>query len=141
MNIIRYAIRKLDLQELLRSLGVLQKAETVHSINNADLMDPTQEFVVVTVTTEGPESYSAKTMGAFSDRELNERYMLHTLLQKEYREQLSRMDKALDALKEEWSQRMLNGTMSGEVLPREIDQYITRQIKDILTKPGGPAGR
>jgi len=135
MNIIRYAIKKLDLQELLRSLGVLQKAETLHSVNNADLLDPAQELVVVTVTADGPESFAPKRMRSFSDRELHERYMLHTLLQKEYREQLARIDKAVEALKEEWSQRMLNGTMSGEVLPREIDQYISRQIKNILTDP------
>jgi hypothetical protein len=141
MNIIRYAIRKLDLQELLRSLGILQKAETLHSVNNADLMDPTQELVVVTVAADAPEAFSSRRMASFSDRELHERYLLHTLMQKEYREQLGRIEKALETLKEEWSQRMLNGTTSGEVLPREIDQYISRQIKEILTDPDLPTSR
>ena len=135
MNVIRYAINKLDLQELLRSLGVLQPTEILHSVNNADLLDPRQELVVVTVTDSGPEPYLPHTMSAFSDRELHERYLLHTLLHKEYREQLSRVESALERLKEEWSQRMLNGTMSGEMLPREIDQSISRQIKTILTVP------
>lgn len=133
MNIIRYAIRKLDLQELLRSLGILQKGETLHSVNNLDLLDPGQELAVVTVAVDGPEPFTNRRMADFSDRELHERYLLHTLLEKEYQDHLVRIGSALNELKEEWSKRMLNGTITSEVLPREIDQFISQQIKDILT--------
>jgi hypothetical protein len=116
MNIIRYAIRKEDLHNLLHTIGVLRKSEYLLAVNNVDLADPTHDVVVVTVGT-GSLYGKPEDMTAWTDKELQERFVELSILEDSATQQLRMVVEEMNRLRKERSARSMDTDLSRTAFP------------------------
>jgi hypothetical protein len=125
MNILRYSIRKKELHELLRAIGILRKVEELLFVSNRELVDPATETVSITVATDGDT-------GVVEDRyrRFVELALLHDAL-------ASDMRYVVDEIKKLVQEREAASAESGESdepsIPETIEKSIREQIERILS--------
>lgn len=135
MNIIRYAIRKEDLHNLLRAIGVLRPNEQLLAVNNVDLVDGTHDAVVVTVSEGGLRS-QAEELAAWTDREIQQRLAELSILETAATQQLQMLVEEMDRLRRERAHRSIAPDTSADGIPGIVAMNIREQLRQLL---GGSA--
>jgi hypothetical protein len=142
MNIVRYAIPKKDLHDLLRMLTILQPEETLHAVSSADLLDAREEMVVISVIQNASTPAPGIAHTEYSDRELQDRYVLLSLMDKALVIERDRLDILLGEVRRELARRSGTAALPGVPgMPWDVDEALTRQIRDILGRGTQPRGR
>lgn len=133
MNIVRYAVSKKDLHALLRMLGVLKESETLHAVSGADLADAREEMVVISVIQRASSPAPGVAHEAYSERELSDRYVLLSLLDKALVDERNRCEALLGQVRKALIHRSGSARMPDVPgMPPDVDEALTRQIHDIL---------
>ena len=131
MKLIRYAIRKDDLHQLLRSIGVLRENESLLSVNNIDLAEQQQDVVVVTVNAE-PTHVLPPDPGDWTDKEIQQRYAELSVLEDAAKRQLEKARGEMEALRSERDKRSSNVELSDDGIPGTFEMKIWHQVRPLL---------
>ena len=131
MEVIRYAVGKNDLNALLKTIGVLQPNETLVSVDNIDLLDGSQEVIVVTVATD-MKDLKGKSLPDLTDKELTSRFILLSILENAQKETAIRLQNELKQVIDERNHRSMEFDTTLDGLPIVIDRRMSDQIKEIL---------
>lgn len=136
MNIIRYAIRKDDLHNLLHTIGVLRPAERLLAVNNVDLADPSHEAVIVTVSAGGLHS-KPEDLRSWTDREIQERFVELSILEDTATRQLRMIVEEMTRLRKERDDRSMDPSLDADRIPGAVEMNIREQIRSLLSKREG----
>ncbi|MFZ1729497.1 MAG: hypothetical protein WBQ23_05855 [Bacteroidota bacterium] len=131
MNIIRYAIRKDDLHNLLRTIGVLQQSERLLAVNNVDLADSSHDAVIVTVSAGGLHS-KPEDLASWTDKEIEERYVELSILEDAATRQLRMVVEEMNLLRVEKDNRSLSTHRSENGIPGAVELNIREQLRALL---------
>ena len=137
MNIIRYAIRKEDLHNLLHAIGILRPTEKLLSVNNADLVDSSHEAVVITVS-DGALQSRPEELEAWTDKEIQQRYLELTVLEDAATRQLRLIVEELGRLRSARESRSMDSDLTQDGIPGVVEMNIREQLRSLL---GGDASR
>ncbi len=132
MNIIRYAIRKDDLHNLLRTIGVLQPTERLLAVNNVDLGDPSHDAVIVTVSAGGLHS-KPEDLKSWTDKELQERFVELSILEDAATRQLRMLVEEMSRLRQERNDRSMDAELTSDRIPGAVEMNIQEQIRILLS--------
>lgn len=135
MNIIRYAIRKDDLHNLLRTIGVLRPTEHLLAVNNVDLADAAQEAVIVTVSAGGLRS-KPEDLTSWTDKEIQERYVELSILEDAATRQLRMVVEEMSLLRKAKDSRSLSADLSEDGIPGAVEMNIREQLRHLLGGAG-----
>jgi hypothetical protein len=129
MNIVRYLIRKKELHELLRTLGILQPREELLFVSNRDLLDGDTDAASITVASGTDEGGEDDRYQRFIHLAL-----LHDALAAD-------MKYVVEELKKLIREREIHATETGTenepVIPETIEKSIREQIERILSGSSG----
>jgi hypothetical protein len=131
MNIIRYAIRKEDLHNLLHAIGVLRPSEHLIAVNNVDLVDSSHDAVVVTVSERGLHS-KPEDIAVWTDKELQQRYVELSVLEDAAARQLQIIVEEIAQLKSERDKRSMSAELSDDGIPGAVEMVIREQLRALL---------
>lgn len=131
MNIIRYAIRKDDLHNLLRTIGVLQPSERLLAVNNVDLADSSHDAVIVTVSAGGLHS-KPEDLASWTDKEIQERYVELSVLEDAATRQLRMVVEEMNLLRKEKDSRSMSTHISENGIPGAVELNIREQLRLLL---------
>ncbi|MDT8324112.1 MAG: hypothetical protein RRA94_08380 [Bacteroidota bacterium] len=131
MKLIRYAIRKEDLHQLLHTIGVLREEERLLAVNNLDLAEQQQDVVVITVSTEAAHVLPGD-LGAWTDREIQRRYAELSILEDGARRQLRKAEEEMQALRSERDKRESDMDLSDDGIPGTVEMNIWEQVRRLL---------
>lgn len=131
MNIIRYAIRKEDLHNLLRAIGVLRPTEQLLAVSNVDLVDSTHDAVVITVSDGGLRS-RPEDLAVWTDREIQQRLGELSILEDAATQQLRMLVEEMDRLRRERAHRSMEPDTSADGIPGTVAMNIRDQIRTLL---------
>jgi hypothetical protein len=133
MKLVRYAIRKDDLHQLLHAIGVLKEKEQLLAVNNADLVDASHDVVIVTVNAD-PMHELPETLEAWTDKEIKQRYTELAVLEDAATVQLRIVVEEMRRLKEEQEKRSEDLDLSADGIPGTVEMNIRDQIRSLLGK-------
>lgn len=138
MNIIRYAIRKDDLHNLLHAIGVLRQSEHLLAVNNVDLADASHDAVIVTVSAGGLHS-KPEDLASWTDKEIQERFMELGILEDAATRQLRMVVEEMSRLQRERKNRSMADDVSADGIPGAVEMNIREQLRHLLggMPPGG----
>jgi len=136
MKLIRYAIRKEDLHQLLHTIGVLRAEERLLSVNNLDLAEQQQDVVVITVSTEAARAMP-ENLADWTDKEIQRRYAELSILEDGAKRQLRKAEEEMQALRSERDTRESNVDLSDDGIPGTVEMNIWEQVRRLL---GGDDG-
>jgi hypothetical protein len=140
MNIIRYAIRKDDLHNLLHAIGVLRQSEHLLAVNNVDLADASHDAVIVTVSAGGLHS-KPEDLASWTDKEIQERSIELGILEDAATRQLRMVVEEMSRLQRERENRSMADDVSADGIPGAVEMNIREQLRRLLggMPPGGGA--
>ncbi|MDX9759212.1 MAG: hypothetical protein RBU27_08635 [Bacteroidota bacterium] len=131
MDIIRYAIRKEDLHNLLRAIGVLRPTEHLLAVNNVDLVDGTHDAVVITVSAGGLRS-RPEDIASWTDREIQQRLAELSILEAAATQQLQMLVEEMDRLRHERAHRSMKPDTNADGIPGTVAMNIREQLRSLL---------
>ena len=131
MKLIRYAIRKEDLHQLLHTIGVLRDEEHLLSVNNLDLAEQQQDVVVITVNAE-PKHVLPDDVAGWTDKEIQQRYAELSVLEDAASRQLSKAQNEMEALRNERDKRASDIELSDDGIPGTVEMNIWDQVRRLL---------
>lgn len=131
MKLIRYAIRKEDLHQLLHTIGVLRPEEQLLAVNNLDLAEQQQEVVVITVNAE-PKHVLPEDIAAWTDKEIQQRYAELSVLEDAASRQLAKAQNEMEALRGERDKRASDIELSDDGIPGTVEMNIWDQVRRLL---------
>ncbi len=131
MNIIRYAIRKDDLHNLLHAIGVLRQSEHLLAVNNVDLADASHDAVVVTVSAGGLHS-KPEDLASWTDKEIQERSIELNILEDAATRQLRMVVEEMSRLQRERENRSIGEDVSADGIPGAVEMNIREQLRHLL---------
>ncbi|MBE0644735.1 MAG: hypothetical protein IH600_11695 [Bacteroidetes bacterium] len=131
MNIIRYAIRKDDLHNLLHAIGVLRQSEYLLAVNNVDLADPSHDAVIVTVSAGGLHS-KPEDLASWTDKEIQERSVELGILEDAATRQLRMVVEEMSLLQRERESRSMAADLSADGIPGAVEMNIREQLRSLL---------
>jgi hypothetical protein len=135
MKLIRYAIRKEDLHQLLHTIGVLRDEERLLSVNNLDLAEQEQDVVVITVSTESAHALP-ENLADWTDKEIQRRYAELSILEDGAKRQLRKAEDEMQALRAERDKRESNVNLSDDGIPGTVEMNIWEQVRRLLGGEG-----
>jgi hypothetical protein len=125
MNILRYSIRKNELHELLKSIGILRPNEEILFVCNRELVDPGTETVTVTVVVDGDTGGEDQRYRRFVELAL-----LHDALASDLRYVVNEIKKLVQEREMESAE---TGKSEEPIIPETIEKSIREQIERILS--------
>jgi GTPase involved in cell partitioning and DNA repair len=131
MKLIRYAIRKEDLHQLLHTIGVLRPEEQLLAVNNLDLAEQQQEVVVITVNAE-PKHVLPDDVSAWTDKEIQQRYAELSVLEDAASRQLAKAQAEMESLRSERDKRASDIELSDDGIPGTVEMNIWDQVRRLL---------
>ncbi len=131
MKLIRYAIRKDDLHQLLHAIGVLKEDEQLLAVNNNDLAQQDHDIVVVTVNAE-PLHELPEDLAGWTDKEIQQRYAELTVLEDAATVQLRSIVEEMRQLREEREKRSTDLDLSADGIPGTVEMNIREQLRRLL---------
>ncbi|MCB2204876.1 hypothetical protein KQI65_09000 [bacterium] len=131
MKLIRYAIRKDDLHQLLHTIGVLRDEERLLAVNNIDLATVEQDIVIITVSTDLGRSKPGQ-LDDWTDKEIQERYAELSILEDAARKQLRQTEEEMQALRLERDKRSSDMDLSDDGIPGTVEMNIWEQVRKLL---------
>lgn len=131
MKLIRYAIRKEDLHQLLHTIGVLREEERLLAVNNLDLVEQKQDVVVITVSTDAAHALP-EDLSAWTDKEIQRRYAELSILEDGAKRQLRKAEEEMQALRNERDKRESNMELSDDGIPGTVEMNIWEQVRRLL---------
>lgn len=131
MNIIRYAIRKEDLHNLLHAIGILRPKEHLIAVNNADLVDTSHDAVVVTVSEGGLHS-KPEDLAIWTDKEIQQRYVELGVLEDAATKQLQIIVEEMSRLRRERDKRSMGTGPASDGIPGAVAMNIREQLRSLL---------
>lgn len=131
MNIIRYAIRKDDLHNLLHAIGVLRQSEHLLAVNNVDLADASHDAVVVTVSA-GDLHSKPEDLASWTDKEIQERSIELNILENAATQQLRMVVEEMSRLQRERESRSMAEDVSADGIPGAVEMNIREQLRRLL---------
>ncbi len=131
MKLIRYAIRKADLHQLLHTIGVLRKEERLLAVNNLDLAEQQQDVVVITVNAE-PTHILPDDLADWTDKEIQQRYAELSVLEDAASRQLKNARKEMEDLRNERDKRSSDLDLSDDGIPGTVEKNIWNQARRLI---------
>lgn len=131
MKLIRYAIRKDDLHQLLHAIGVLKEEEQLLAVSNNDLTQQDHDIVVVTVNAE-PLHELPEDMTDWTDKEIQQRYAELSILEDAATVQLRSIVEEMRRLREEREKRSADLDLSSDGIPGTVEMNIREQLRRLL---------
>lgn len=131
MNIIRYAIRKEDLHNLLHAIGILRPNEHLIAVSNADLVDASHDAVIVTVSEGGLHS-KPEDLAIWTDKEIQQRYVELGVLEDAATRQLQIIVEEMSRLRRERDNRSIGTDTASDGIPGAVAMNIREQLRSLL---------
>lgn len=137
MKLIRYAIQKDDLHQLLHAIGVLKEEEKLLAVNNNDLTQQGHDIVVITVNAE-PLHELPEDMAGWTNKEIQQRYAELTVLEDAATVQLRSIVEEMRRLREEREKRSADLDLSADGIPGTVEMNIREQLRHLLGGSDSP---
>src|SRR5512145_1531592 len=128
-----YSINKDDLHDLLRTVGVLQQAESLLFVNNFDLTDPAQKNVIVSVLDKNDPNIPEGEIEQWSDKDIHHRFLQLAAIEVALHEQKNRLVAEFESLLREVERRTAEKTtFSLNDIPATVQERLGEKIREVL---------